>query len=204
MDKLQQVSKNLNPSHIEILHAGLQEIMQQDDANIRLQTLFETAPDTSNANEIALVSHVVNHTYQIPDYTAKEILSTLHSPIYPDKESSHYDLHMYFKTKEELKIAKQVYNALETKEFFQDIRKNGIIFFNAWSLYPIGPHPYGMTQINLITPEAYWKVRIWLECGGHRGLSILLHPNLGPGMFLVEHFEKPAWVGPKIQLKRTW
>ena len=62
---------------------------------------------------------------------------------------------------------------------------------------PLGPHPVGMFEVNLFTPEQFGAFVPWLEIW--RGpLSVLVHPNTGDDVR--DHTQRAIWMGEKYPL----
>jgi DOPA 4,5-dioxygenase len=63
--------------------------------------------------------------------------------------------------------------------------------------HPVGPHPVGMFEVNLFTPEQFGAFVPWLEIW--RGpLSVLVHPNTGDDER--DHTQRAIWMGEKYPL----
>lgn len=64
---------------------------------------------------------------------------------------------------------------------------------------PVGPHPYAMFEVNLLTPEEFGAFVPWLVI--NRGpLSCLLHPNCEDGDEIRDHTQRATWLGEKVPL----
>lgn len=65
--------------------------------------------------------------------------------------------------------------------------------------YPIGPHPIGMFEAHVKTPNEFGAIVSWLVI--NRGpLSVLVHPNTTPEDVERDHFERATWIGKALPL----
>ncbi|KAK0850760.1 hypothetical protein LTR91_010056 [Friedmanniomyces endolithicus] len=63
---------------------------------------------------------------------------------------------------------------------------------------PVGPHPVGMFEVNVFTPEQFGAFIPWLVI--NRGpLSAVVHPNTGDDVR--DHTQRATWMGQPIPLQ---
>ncbi|KAF1984372.1 hypothetical protein K402DRAFT_413882 [Aulographum hederae CBS 113979] len=102
-----------------------------------------------------------------------------------------FDVHIYFQHRndEEVKFAKDLWERIRRE--FPEPR-----IYQVWE-YPIGPHPLGMFEVNLFTPEQFGAFVSWLVI--NRGpLSALVHPNTGDDER--DHTQRATWLGQPYPL----
>lgn len=95
-----------------------------------------------------------------------------------------FDIHIYFQqtNPDEVLFARELHERIRRE--FPELR--------IYSLFerPLGPHPIGMFEVNVFTPEQFGAFVSWLvvERGG---LSVLVHPNTGDD--LRDHTQRATW-----------
>ncbi|KAF2878110.1 DOPA-like domain-containing protein [Massariosphaeria phaeospora] len=102
-----------------------------------------------------------------------------------------FDIHVYFlqSDAEELKYATELWERIRRE--FPELR-----IYKVWDK-AIGPHPLGMFEVNLFTPEQFGAFVPWLVI--HRGpLSALIHPNTGDDER--DHTQRATWMGHPLPL----
>ncbi|OCK82784.1 hypothetical protein K432DRAFT_209671 [Lepidopterella palustris CBS 459.81] len=102
-----------------------------------------------------------------------------------------FDIHIYFlqSDEEQLKFATQLWERVRRE--FPELRIYRI--FDK----PIGPHPMGMFEVNVFTPEQFGAFIPWLVI--NRGpLSALIHPNTDDGER--DHTQRATWMGHPLPL----
>ncbi|KAF2477943.1 uncharacterized protein BDR25DRAFT_330555 [Lindgomyces ingoldianus] len=102
-----------------------------------------------------------------------------------------FDIHVYFlqTDAEELKFATELWERVRRE--FPELR-----IYRVWDR-PIGPHPIGMFEVNVFTPEQFGAFIPWLVI--NRGpLSALIHPNTGDDER--DHTQRATWMGQPIPL----
>ncbi|KAM0717970.1 hypothetical protein Q7P37_006302 [Cladosporium fusiforme] len=125
-----------------------------------------------------------------PPTTKSAAYTSFTNPITNDTRGG-FDVHIYF----------QHTNAAQTqyaKELHERIRRE----FPELRIYsvlerPVGPHPIGMFEVNLFTPEQFGAFISWLVVW--RGpLSALIHPNTGDDVR--DHSQRATWMGQPFPL----
>ncbi|KAK3698792.1 hypothetical protein LTR37_016796 [Vermiconidia calcicola] len=107
-------------------------------------------------------------------------------------ERGGFDIHIYFlQTNEyETKFANQLHERIRRE--FPELR-----IYKVWDK-PIGPHPIGMFEVNLFTPQQFGAFVPWLVI--NRGpLSALIHPNTDEE--LRDHSQRATWMGQPLPLQ---
>ncbi|KAH5582108.1 hypothetical protein HBI24_123670 [Parastagonospora nodorum] len=102
-----------------------------------------------------------------------------------------FDIHIYFlqSDDEELKFANELWERIRSE--FPELR-----IYRVWDK-PIGPHPMGMFEVNLFTPEQFGAFIPWLVI--NRGpLSALIHPNSDDEVR--DHSQRATWMGQPVPL----
>ncbi|KAF2174132.1 hypothetical protein M409DRAFT_16402 [Zasmidium cellare ATCC 36951] len=102
-----------------------------------------------------------------------------------------FDIHIYFQHTDEEQVA--FAKALHTRirHEFPELK-----IFRFWDR-PIGPHPVGMFEVDLFTPEQFGAFVPWLVV--NRGpLSALVHPNTGSEYR--DHTQRATWMGTPFPL----
>ncbi|KAK4498469.1 hypothetical protein PRZ48_011127 [Zasmidium cellare] len=102
-----------------------------------------------------------------------------------------FDIHIYFQQTdpEQLEYAKALHTRIRHE--FPELR-----IFRLWDR-PIGPHPVGMFEVDLFTPEQFGAFVPWLVV--NRGpLSALVHPNTG--VPYRDHTQRATWMGTPFPL----
>ncbi|KAF2436182.1 hypothetical protein EJ08DRAFT_229444 [Tothia fuscella] len=97
-----------------------------------------------------------------------------------------FDIHVYFlqSDEEQTAFAKALWERIRRE--FPELR-----IYKVWEK-PIGPHPLGMFEVNVFTPEQFGAFIAWLVI--NRGpLSALVHPNTGDD--LRDHTQMATWLG---------
>lgn len=95
-----------------------------------------------------------------------------------------FDIHIYFQqtSAAQTKYAKELHERIRRE--FPELR--------VYSLFerPIGPHPIGMFEVNVFSPEQFGAFVSWLVVW--RGpLSALVHPNTGEDVR--DHSQRATW-----------
>jgi DOPA 4,5-dioxygenase len=102
-----------------------------------------------------------------------------------------FDLHIYFQhtNPDQVTYAKSLWQRIRHE--FPELR-----IYTVFER-PVGPHPIGMFEVNLFTPEQFGAFVPWLNI--HRGpLSVLVHPNTGDA--LRDHTQRAVWMGERYPL----
>ncbi|KAH8919410.1 hypothetical protein BT69DRAFT_1284839 [Atractiella rhizophila] len=114
---------------------------------------------------------------------------TYQSPI--ETSNNAFDFHIYFRHSSEVETA-------HAKQLHASIRRE----FPELRVYkvferPVGPHPTGMFEVNIFTPEHFGALFGYLVA--NRGpLSVLVHPNwVGKGESVKDHSERAVWMGER-------
>ncbi|KAL3678224.1 hypothetical protein R1sor_021180 [Riccia sorocarpa] len=105
-----------------------------------------------------------------------------------------YDVHIYFFQTDEA-----------SRETARSLREECIEKFPDLNIYkfwedPIGPHPTGMFEVDLKTPDQFTRFVPWIQVN-RRMLSVLVHPNTGYP--LLDHTVHAIWIGEKVPLITT-
>ncbi|KAL2642108.1 hypothetical protein R1flu_009695 [Riccia fluitans] len=102
-----------------------------------------------------------------------------------------YDVHIYFFQKDD--ASRETARCLreECIEKFPDLN-----IYHFWE-EPIGPHPTGMFEVDLNTPDQFTRFVPWIQVN-RRMLSVLVHPNTGYP--LLDHTVHAIWIGEKVPL----
>lgn len=112
------------------------------------------------------------------------------SPI-TNGERGGFDIHIYFLQidPDQLKFATELWERVRRE--FPELR-----IYQVWDK-PIGPHPMGMFEVNVFTPEQFGAFIPWLVI--NRGpLSALIHPNTGEDER--DHTQRATWMGQPLPL----
>ncbi|KAF2134662.1 hypothetical protein P153DRAFT_362409 [Dothidotthia symphoricarpi CBS 119687] len=102
-----------------------------------------------------------------------------------------FDVHIYFlqSDTEELSFATALWERIRRE--FPELR-----IYKVWDK-PIGPHPVGMFEVNIFTPEQFGAFIPWLVI--NRGpLSALIHPNTDEEER--DHTQRATWMGAPLPL----
>ncbi|KAF1816310.1 hypothetical protein P152DRAFT_118991 [Eremomyces bilateralis CBS 781.70] len=104
-----------------------------------------------------------------------------------------FDIHIYFlhTSEDEVKFARELHERIRRE--FPELR--------IYKLFdkPVGPHPVGMFEVNLFTPQQFGAFIPWLVI--NRGpLSALIHPNTLQGNEERDHTQLSTWMGDKWPL----
>ena len=102
-----------------------------------------------------------------------------------------FDVHIYFlqTNPEQVKYAHELWQRIRHE--FPELR-----IYTVWEK-PIGPHPVGMFEVNLFTPEQFGAFVPWMNIW--RGpLSVLVHPNTGDDVR--DHSQRAIWMGERFPL----
>ncbi|KAJ4341478.1 hypothetical protein N0V87_001870 [Didymella glomerata] len=102
-----------------------------------------------------------------------------------------FSIHIYFlqSEPEELKFATELWERIRRE--FPELR-----IYRIWDR-PLGPHPIGMFEVNLFTPEQFGAFIPWLVI--NRGpLSALIHPNTDEEER--DHTQRATWMGQPLPL----
>lgn len=99
-----------------------------------------------------------------------------------------YDVHVYFFHTDETSVA-------QARELQASIRKSfpHLEVYKFWDR-PIGPHPIGNFEINLMLPQHFVAFVPWIQVN-RQDFSVLVHPNTGYP--LRDHTVNAMWVGDK-------
>ncbi|KAJ9667910.1 hypothetical protein H2201_002096 [Coniosporium apollinis] len=106
-------------------------------------------------------------------------------------ERGGFDVHIYFlqSDQEQTNFATQLWERIRRE--FPELRIYRI--FDK----PIGPHPMGMFEVNIFTPEQFGAFIPWLVI--NRGpLSALIHPNTDDEER--DHTQRATWMGHPLAL----
>lgn len=102
-----------------------------------------------------------------------------------------FDLHIYFlhTNPDQVSYAQKLHQRIRHE--FPELR-----IYQLFE-HPVGPHPAGMFEVNLFTPNQFGAFVPWLEIW--RGpLSVLVHPNTGDDER--DHTQRAIWMGEKYPL----
>jgi aromatic ring-cleaving dioxygenase len=122
--------------------------------------------------------------YINPEPTTKSpAYTSFTSPITNDTRGG-FDIHIYFQqtSPSQTQYAKDLHERIRRE--FPELR--------IYSVFerPLGPHPIGMFEVNVFTPEQFGAFVSWLVVW--RGpLSALIHPNTGDD--LRDHSQRATW-----------
>ncbi|GAB7324649.1 hypothetical protein MBLNU13_g08528t1 [Cladosporium sp. NU13] len=122
--------------------------------------------------------------------TKSSAYNSFPSPITNDTRGG-FDVHIYF---QQTSTTQTQY----AKELHERIRRE----FPELRIYPvferpIGPHPIGMFEVNVFSPEQFGAFVSWLVVW--RGpLSALIHPNTGDDVR--DHSQRATWMGQPFPL----
>ncbi|KAL1586056.1 hypothetical protein WHR41_04862 [Cladosporium halotolerans] len=144
-----------------------------------------TLPDEKNDSGPNAKSYI-----NPPSATKSSAYTQFPSPITNGTRGG-FDIHIYFQQTSESQTtyAKQLHERIRRE--FPELR--------VYSLFerPIGPHPIGMFEVNVFTPEQFGAFVSWLVVW--RGpLSALVHPNTGED--LRDHSQRATWLGQPFPL----
>jgi aromatic ring-cleaving dioxygenase len=118
-----------------------------------------------------------------------------------------FSIHIYFlqSEPEELKFATELWERIrrECTHYFHhacEMLTLAIVpelrIYRIWDR-PLGPHPIGMFEVNLFTPEQFGAFIPWLVI--NRGpLSALIHPNTDEEER--DHTQRATWMGQPLPL----
>ncbi|KAF2747070.1 hypothetical protein M011DRAFT_61387 [Sporormia fimetaria CBS 119925] len=112
------------------------------------------------------------------------------APIKNDSRGG-FDVHIYFlqSDDEEVKFATELWERIRRE--FPELR-----IYRLWDR-PIGPHPMGMFEVNIFTPQQFGAFIPWLVI--NRGpLSALIHPNTDEEER--DHTQRATWMGQPLPL----
>ncbi|SMY25471.1 unnamed protein product [Zymoseptoria tritici ST99CH_1A5] len=126
-----------------------------------------------------------------PSTTLSKAYTEFIDPLAKDDRGA-FDAHIYFlhTDERETSFAKALHERVRRE--FPELR--------VYPLHqqPVGPHPVGMFEVNLFTPQQFGAFVSWLVI--HRGpLSVLLHPNTGDAMR--DHTQRAIWMGERYPLQ---
>ncbi|KAF2721037.1 hypothetical protein K431DRAFT_285293 [Polychaeton citri CBS 116435] len=131
-------------------------------------------------------------SYQnLPSQKRSDAYQSFSSPITNDTRGG-FDVHIYFlqTNEKELQYAQELHERVRRE--FPELR-----IYKVFDR-PIGPHPVGMFEVNLFTPEQFGAFIPWLVI--NRGpLSALIHPNTGDD--LRDHTQRATWMGQPLPLQ---
>lgn len=119
-----------------------------------------------------------------------------------------FSIHIYFlqSEPEELKFATELWERIrrECTNYLSSVHYRMLIcaivpelrIYRIWDR-PLGPHPIGMFEVNLFTPEQFGAFIPWLVI--NRGpLSALIHPNTDEEER--DHTQRATWMGQPLPL----
>lgn len=130
-------------------------------------------------------------SYVNPPPTKKSSSYTTFPPPITNGRRGGFDLHIYFlhTNPTQVQYAKELWARIRHE--FPELR--------IYSVFerPVGPHPIGMFEVNLFTPEQFGAVVPWLNIW--RGpLSVLVHPNTDDEER--DHTQRAIWMGERYPL----
>ncbi|KAM0803413.1 DOPA-like domain-containing protein [Usnea florida] len=102
-----------------------------------------------------------------------------------------FDVHIYFFQTNEIQttFANELWTRIRYE--FPELRISRV-----WDR-PIGPHPLGMFEVDVLTPAQFGAFVAWLVI--NRGpLSALVHPNTDDHMR--DHTQRATWLGDRLPL----
>ncbi|KAF2835142.1 hypothetical protein M501DRAFT_999437 [Patellaria atrata CBS 101060] len=102
-----------------------------------------------------------------------------------------FDVHIYFLQSDagQVTFAKKLWERIRRE--FPELR-----IYRVWEK-PVGPHPMGMFEVNVFTPEQFGAFIPWLVI--NRGmLSALIHPNTEDEYR--DHTQRATWMGHPLPL----
>eukprot|EP00246_Nothoceros_aenigmaticus_P010071 TRINITY_DN26384_c0_g1_i1.p2 TRINITY_DN26384_c0_g1~~TRINITY_DN26384_c0_g1_i1.p2 ORF type:complete len:134 (+),score=18.04 TRINITY_DN26384_c0_g1_i1:178-579(+) len=105
-----------------------------------------------------------------------------------------YDVHIYFFQTHATHLGVARTLREEIQEKFPELK-----VYKFWD-QPIGPHPIGMFEVDLKTPDEFARFVPWIQVN-RKGLSVLVHPNTGHP--LDDHTVNAMWLGEKVILNTT-
>lgn len=105
-----------------------------------------------------------------------------------------YDVHIYFWQTDAANTEKARTLREEIQQKFPELK-----VYKFWDA-PIGPHPTGMFEVDMKTPDEFAAFVPWIQVN-RRGLSVLVHPNTGRP--LNDHTINAIWLGDKQVLNTT-
>lgn len=97
-----------------------------------------------------------------------------------------YDVHIYFWQTDAADTARARALREEIIKKFAELK-----VYKFWD-QPIGPHPTGMFEVDLRTPDQFASFVPWITVN-RRGHSVLVHPNTGRP--LDDHTVNALWIG---------
>lgn len=102
-----------------------------------------------------------------------------------------FDIHIYFfqENKAQTTFAHELWTRIRHE--FPELR-----IYRVWDR-PLGPHPVGMFEVNVVTPAQFGAFVSWLVI--NRGpLSALVHPNTDDDER--DHTQRATWLGDRLPL----
>ncbi|KEY67032.1 hypothetical protein S7711_04714 [Stachybotrys chartarum IBT 7711] len=133
-----------------------------------------------------------------PSHAPSKAYEEFPEPLRRDRRGG-FDIHVYFREDDEqqLNYARALWERIRRE--FPELR-----IYRVWDK-PIGPHPRGMFEVNVLTPAQFGAFVPWLAIW--RGpLSALVHPNTAePGVAaaageLRDHSQRAIWMGERLTL----
>ncbi|KAI9138888.1 DOPA-like domain-containing protein [Paraphysoderma sedebokerense] len=116
--------------------------------------------------------------------------ATLSTAKFPEPITS-YDVHVYWLPKSQ----KQFDEAMLLRE--NAMKKFPNLRYGTPQRNPVGPHPYSMFEIDLVTLEQYAMFVPWITLN-HGNLSVLIHPHTGDEV--KDHSRHALWLGERVPL----
>jgi aromatic ring-cleaving dioxygenase len=105
-----------------------------------------------------------------------------------------YDVHIYFWQTDAADTEKARALREEIQQKFPQFK-----LYKFWDT-PIGPHPTGMFEVDLQSPDEFATFVPWIQVN-RRGLSVLVHPNTGRPRD--DHTVNAIWIGEKQSLNTS-
>ncbi|KAL7750682.1 hypothetical protein RI367_004024 [Sorochytrium milnesiophthora] len=102
-----------------------------------------------------------------------------------------YDVHIYFLPNHKQQWAEAVALREKARQLFPQLRHHKL-----WE-GPIGPHPYGMFEIDILNADDFGVFVPWLAVN-HGSLSVLIHPQTGDDV--TDHTHHALWLGQQVPL----
>eukprot|EP01100_Stratorugosa_tubuloviscum_P003101 TRINITY_DN1732_c0_g3_i1.p1 TRINITY_DN1732_c0_g3~~TRINITY_DN1732_c0_g3_i1.p1 ORF type:complete len:133 (+),score=61.10 TRINITY_DN1732_c0_g3_i1:103-501(+) len=110
-----------------------------------------------------------------------------------DIQLTNWDIHFYFWENDSEDIASADLVRQNLKKTFPSIDVFELV------CRPVGPHPIGMWEAHIPTPELFGLIVPWIAFNhGHH--SVLIHPNTTREGMLADHTTRAIWVGPPLNL----
>jgi len=105
--------------------------------------------------------------------------------------TSSFDVHIYF--------FQDNSDSVQSATALRSLIKETFPGLEVYSLHtkPVGPHPIGMFEVDLRTPEQFAQFVPWLVTR-HGQHNVLIHPLTGDDVR--DHTENACWLGDKMPL----